>query len=191
MKFLSQTDYKIMPWKNGGGTTTEIAIYPENTDISGGAFIWRVSIADVASNGPFSRFPAYDRHIMLIAGNGMILDSGSEGKIFLDELYKPASFSGDWLIEGTLKAGPVRDFNFIAARNAVKTSSLHGQNLTDRSTFEAQAGNVIIHALKGELLAAGRVVAETESVILTQGERLDVSPLSNEAILAVAKIALK
>jgi environmental stress-induced protein Ves len=191
MLFLSPSDYKIMPWKNGGGTTTEIAIYPENTVISSGSFIWRVSIAEVASNGPFSRFPNYDRHIMLIAGNGMVLDAGSAGKIVLDRLYEPASFSGDWLIEGALKAGPVRDFNVISARKDVEGSSLNVQVLTNRAKLATQNDNLLVYLLQGELSAAGRVVAETEAIILSPNESLDFSPLAGKAILALARIALK
>jgi environmental stress-induced protein Ves len=188
MRFLNPSDYKIMPWKNGGGTTTEIAIYPDNAAISGGSFIWRVSIADVASSGPFSRFPGYDRHIMLIAGNGMVLDAGSKGKILLDRLYQPASFSGDWLVEGTLKAGPVRDFNVISARKDVRNSSLDVQIVKERSKLVAQKDNLLVYLLEGELSAASRVVAETESVILSPGESLDVAPLSSRATLVAVRI---
>lgn len=191
MKFLSPSDYKIMPWKNGGGTTTEIAIYPENTNISGGAFTWRVSIADVASNGPFSRFPGYDRHIMLIAGNGMVLNAGSEGRIVLDQRFKPASFPGDWLVEGTLKAGPVRDFNVISARESAKNSSLNVQVLRQHARLNSENDNLLVYVLDGELSAAGRVVAETESIILGLNESVDVSPVSSEASLAVVRIAFK
>ncbi len=38
-----------MPWKNGGGVTTEICVSPPS-----GAFDWRVSIATVNADGPFS-----------------------------------------------------------------------------------------------------------------------------------------
>jgi uncharacterized protein len=190
MRFLSPSDYKIMPWKNGGGMTTEIAIYPENTVVSGGAFIWRVSIADVVSDGPFSRFPGYDRHIMLLAGNGMILDAGSKGEMVLRERYRPASFSGDWLIEGSLSAGPVRDFNVIAARDHA-ASKLEVLTLTQRSRLVAQTATLLAYVLEGELSAAGRVIAETDAIVLSPGEYLDVSPLSTEAVLAVARITLK
>ena len=60
-------------------STTEIAIYPEGAGLSGAGFIWRVSIAEVAVDGPFSRFPGYDRHIMTIAGNGMMLEAEGHG----------------------------------------------------------------------------------------------------------------
>ena len=76
MHILRAPDYHLMPWKNGGGSTTEIAIYPEASSVSGVPFLWRVSIAEVTVNGPFSSFPGYDRHIMVIEGEGMRLDAG-------------------------------------------------------------------------------------------------------------------
>lgn len=45
------------PWKNGGGVTREIAAQPPGASLDG--FAWRVSVADVAQPGPFSRFPGY------------------------------------------------------------------------------------------------------------------------------------
>ncbi len=39
-------------------------------------FLWRVSIADVERDGPFSRFPGIDRTIVLLEGAGMRLRSG-------------------------------------------------------------------------------------------------------------------
>ncbi len=98
MRHLRPNDYKIMPWKNGGGTTTEIAIFPERAEL--GAFDWRVSIAEVSSEGPFSRFPGYDRTIMLLEGKGMILDAGSNGLIELREPFQPQRFPGEWSVIG-------------------------------------------------------------------------------------------
>ena len=68
MKLLPREGYKAMPWRNGGGTTMEILVAGDDP----GQFDFRVSIATVAADGPFSRFPGYQRHIMLIAGNGMV-----------------------------------------------------------------------------------------------------------------------
>src|SRR5947209_7321114 len=106
-----------MPWKNGGGSTTEIAIFPEGSGVSGERFQWRVSIADVVADGPFSRFPGYDRHIMVIEGAGMTLEVEDHGEIDLSRPFLPMSFSGDRDVQGRLNHGPVRDFNLIVARS--------------------------------------------------------------------------
>lgn len=100
-----------MTWKNGGGTTTEIATEPENA--KGHDYLWRVSIADVARDGPFSRFPGFDRVSMMISGNGLVLDAGANGTVSLETLFQPAAYSGDWMVDGRLTDGPIGNFNVI------------------------------------------------------------------------------
>src|SRR6187402_1017158 len=108
LRRLTAKDYRSMPWRNGGGTTTELVLGPEMA----GRFLYRVSIADVTSDGAFSRFAGYDRHIVLIEGAGMTLDAQAHGRVELAP-FEPHSFSGDWDVHGTLVAGAVRDFNLI------------------------------------------------------------------------------
>ncbi len=52
------------PWKNGGGVTREIVCQPPGAGLA--AFDWRVSIATIASDGPFSLFAGIDRVITLL-----------------------------------------------------------------------------------------------------------------------------
>jgi uncharacterized protein len=112
-RLLEPADYVRMPWKNGGGHTTQIAAHPEGARVD--AFDWRVSIADVATDGPFSNFPGADRTIVLVAGAGMRL-SGSGHAVELRAPWEPYAFNGDDAIDCTLIAGPVRDFNLIVRR---------------------------------------------------------------------------
>ena len=134
-----------MPWRNGGGTTTELVLGPERA----GRFLYRVSIADVATNGPFSRFAGYERHIMLIEGAGMTLDCQAHGRIELAARFEPRAFSGDWEVHGTLVAGAVRDFNLIVDRERA-SSSPHVRVLTAPETLTVAPGAIcIVHLLDG------------------------------------------
>ncbi len=137
MRHLRPEDYRVMPWKNGGGVTTEIAIYPADAGISSSGFIWRVSIAEVAIDGPFSRFPGYDRHIMTIAGKGMQLEADGHGTIDLSAIFVPREFSGDWDVDGQLIDGPVRDFNLMVAREKAK-GSLCVERLAERMRYDGR-----------------------------------------------------
>jgi len=119
VRFLDSADYTSMPWKNGGGRTTEIAAYPPGAALD--AFAWRVSIADVASDGPFSRFPGVERTIVLLDGAGMWLRSRGREKE-LRTPFEPYRFSGDDAVDCTLIAGPVRDFNAMFRRGAARGS---------------------------------------------------------------------
>lgn len=151
---LTPDDYRVMPWRNGGGKTTELAIGPEGAALDGGRFLYRVSIADVASDGPFSRFDGYDRHIMLLEGKGMTIDCGARGRIDLRAPLTAHPFDGDWDVSGALVDGPVRDFNLIVDR-ARATSSLEVRLVERPEALDCEAGDTcIIHVIEGALATA-------------------------------------
>lgn len=105
----------VTPWKNGGGSTREIACWPPEAGLND--FGWRVSIASIAAPGPFSMFPGVDRHIMLLDGDGVRLRS-QDGAIDhrLDAPCQPFAFSGDAAIDCTLLGGESSDFNVMTRR---------------------------------------------------------------------------
>lgn len=173
-----------MPWRNGGGTTTEILIAPDGAAAAGERFFYRVSIADVASDGPFSRFEGYDRHIMLLAGAGMTLDCGAHGRIELAP-SEPRSFSGDWDVIGALVGGAVRDFNLMVDR-ARATSSLSAELLDAPRWLACEPGHVcIVHVIEGALEGAGEgdtLVADAPIELVPRGA-------ASHARIAIARIA--
>jgi len=54
---LTPADVTPVPWRNGAGTTRELA----SSAGPDGGFRWRISLADLARDAPFSSFPATDR----------------------------------------------------------------------------------------------------------------------------------
>ncbi|MFF2123127.1 HutD family protein [Kitasatospora sp. NPDC058184] len=106
-------------WLNGGGVTREVAGFPVGAGLD--AFDWRVSLADVASAGPFSPFPGIDRVITLVEGAGMALTvDGTEQLV--DAPFRPFAFSGDATTDCRLLAGPVVDFNVMTRRGRVEAA---------------------------------------------------------------------
>ncbi len=116
-RVLTPVDYRQTAWKNGGGRTTEIAMHPPGTDYAG--FAWRVSVADVARDGPFSVFEGVDRILVLLQGAGLRL-AREGGALEIRAPYEPVRFAGDIAYEGSLYAGPVRDFNLMIRRRAAR-----------------------------------------------------------------------
>jgi hypothetical protein len=143
-RILHSTDYQRMPWRNGGGTTTEIwkATSPA------GEMFWRLSIADVASDGPFSEFPGIDRWIMVIQGNGMELKIDELGTKRLDRLFEPLFFPGDAKTDCRLLDGPIRDFNFMVARRFGK-GSLQVLDLAAGTYAPLGENTAAVHVLRG------------------------------------------
>ncbi|MBC8037326.1 MAG: HutD family protein [Rhizobiales bacterium] len=181
MRKFTAANYRVMPWKNGGGTTTEL--YVEGS--GGAAFLWRVSIADVAADGPFSIFAGYDRHIMAIEGSGMVLNGGPNGPIEVNPKFIPRSFSGDWSIDSRLIAGPVRDFNLMSRRESVE-SSLACIEVTESLQLGEPDVTAFAHLLQGELEVSGQKFLTGDSLLLTPGEIVRGS--SSAARLALCRV---
>lgn len=109
---LKPADGRAMPWRNGGGTTLELAVDPPGATLATG-FRWRLSSAEVASSGPFSAFPGMARCLLLLEGAGFDIDFGPRGRVELREPLEPLSFSGDWPAVATLVEGPCTDLNVM------------------------------------------------------------------------------
>lgn len=109
---LKPADGRRMPWKNGGGTTLELAVEPPGATLETG-FRWRLSSAEVRSSGPFSAFPGLDRWLLLLEGAGLGIDFGPQGQAMLTDLRLPLCFSGDWPARATLLEGPITDLNLM------------------------------------------------------------------------------
>jgi environmental stress-induced protein Ves len=174
-----------MPWKNGGGITTELMLEPK----ADGAALWRLSIAEVAKSGPFSDFSGYARTIMLIDGPGFVLDFDGHPSKRLDRRYEPFPFDGGWKTDCTLIDGPVRDFNLMAAREA-GSSSLTVAKL-ERSGIQVEAARtVVFHVLEGDASVSGRDVPQGDTLRVDE----PILPLSldarESATIAVVRIGV-
>ena len=107
------------PWKNGGGSTREIACWPPGAGFD--AFDWRVSIASIASSGPFSVFAGVDRIITLLDGDGVRLQGEGIDHRLATPLA-PFAFSGDARIDCTLLGAASSDFNVMTRRGRFRAS---------------------------------------------------------------------
>jgi environmental stress-induced protein Ves len=191
-RMLKPVDYVRMPWKNGGGQTTEIVVHPSGSTIA--EFDWRVSIADVAADGPFSRFPGVDRVLVLIGGAGMRLGTDTQAAE-LRAAYEPYAFSGDDEVACSLLAGPVRDFNLMVRRGRA-----HGRVVVvrDAAARIEPARWRVCHVAAGavECLVPGHPpvsVALDDTVVFEDegaapGGALAINPLSAGAVALVAVI---
>ena len=109
------------PWKNGGGITREIVCMPEGADLD--LFDWRISIAEVASDGPFSSFQGIDRVITLLEGAGMRLSSNDgDANHLLVKPLEPWAFPGEMGVHSTLLGDVCHDFNVMVRRQRYRTT---------------------------------------------------------------------
>ncbi|MGY0023291.1 HutD/Ves family protein [Streptomyces sp. cg35] len=116
VRLLPAADRTAVAWKNGGGVTREIAGAPQGAGT--GDFRWRVSLAEVAADGPFSAFPGVDRTLTMVEGDGMELTVGAAATL-VDSPYEPRDFAGDVPTGCRLLGGPVVNFNVMWRRDAL------------------------------------------------------------------------
>ncbi|MEV7444468.1 HutD family protein [Streptomyces sp. NPDC091204] len=120
LRLLRAAHRGATPWKNGGGVTREIAARPEGAGT--GDFAWRVSLAEVAADGPFSSFPGVDRTLTLAEGAGMDLAVAGVRHL-VDERFAPRDFAGDEPTDCRLLDGPVVNFNVMYRRSETRAQT--------------------------------------------------------------------
>lgn len=171
-----------MPWKNGLGTTTEIAVEPPGADLDG--FTWRISLAELTASGPFSRFPGVDRIILQTEGEPMELVDEGRSRHRLARLT-PHRFDGETSIHGELVT-PARDFNVMTRRGRVR-AGVGVYELARGSTVRVVAvgATQIVHALRGALTVVAGEAATLEAgdtLVVTGGAGLEVAAASGSAV---------
>lgn len=170
LRTLRSKNYTRMPWKNGGGETVEIAVFPEGATLAD--FDWRVSMATVASDGPFSIFPGIDRTLSILDGQGMTLFIEGREPILLTDKSAPLPFPADAATSATLVGGPITDLNIMTRRGIL---SHDVERVTVDGTFEiaVQGQTTLVLCASGAL---GLEVADESAAL---GER-DCSILGTE-----------
>jgi uncharacterized protein len=152
MRLIRPADHRRMTWKNGGGETREIAIFPPGAVLDD--FDWRISMARVASAGPFSLFPGIDRTLAILDGRGIRLALDGNAPVDLTAESKPIAFQGDVSASAALIAGPVADLNVMTRRGRF----IHAMT---RRRIDAPANLTIDADIALLLCAAGRVQVTT------------------------------
>lgn len=184
-RLLTPADYRTMPWKNGQGVTHEIAAERSEDDLRSGRFVWRLSRAEVGVSAPFSLFPGVDRTILLLAGDGVVLDGGDAGRHVLDRRFEPYSFPGERPLDGRLLGGPCQDFNVMVERRRARAQVTVLPVHAEPQQVTATGQTVALFALQGSLQAA---IAAQAPVVLPAGHTLIVE--SDDAPAATRDLIL-
>ena len=150
-RLIRHHDLLATPWKNGGGSTTEIALAPAGAGFDD--FDWRISLATIARSGPFSSFPGIDRSLALVDGAGVGLSFDGERRITLSPANPLVWFAGEAQVFATV--GPSNsvstDFNVMTRRERCRhqlESLAAPASLVRRSAttllFLAQGASVVL-----------------------------------------------
>lgn len=192
MRILRAADHKRMPWKNGGGVTTEIAVFPADAGLDD--FLWRVSTARVEQNGPFSTFPGVDRSLSLLEGNGITLKVQGRIPFGLTRRYEPLTFPADVPTEATLFSGPITDLNVMTRRGVyesevqlVRVAGKLSLDAADEVTLLIADGKGLSVTYGGETSALDR----GDVVLLEPGDAATMAAKRSSYVVAVAILAVE
>lgn len=111
MRTYTAADFKLMPWKNGGGTTLELFCLRNSQDET----LFRLSSASVKQDGPFSIFPNIQRILFLISGSGFNLKF-PDFDLLMSTPLSPITFEGEEVINCELLDDECTDFNIMTDR---------------------------------------------------------------------------
>ena len=153
-------DVQPRPWANGGGTTRELAVADDGA--------WRISLADVDRDGPFSVLAGRQRLLTLV--DGPVLDLRVDDEAHVVEPQRPFAFPGDATTVASVPEGPVRVLNVVVDPALVRP---HVTVLElGRSSSLPLAADQAAYALSGEaagvlLLGPGEVAGRCTVAVVT------------------------
>ncbi len=172
-------NYKTSPWKNGLGLTSEVEIFPEGSDFSKSDFLWRLSSAKIRESSSFSSFPGYDRLLVLIQGQGVLLNGNHLAPLV------PFFFQGETSIKCELVAEEVLDLGLLFKRGEV-SAKMSVETSSSELIFTKQLTFIFCiqgsFAFQGELSAPAAVVA---AMAAEQVEAMDCLKVSEPCQLQI------
>lgn len=138
---VSTWDVHPTAWKNGAGTTREIAAY--RSAGSTADFDWRISVADLTRDASFSRFPGNERTFLIASGVGVVLDINGASSVLNEG--ESITFSGEDEVGVALPDGPAIAVNLMSGR------SYHGMMrvLAVEGVHSLTAATVAVLVLQG------------------------------------------
>lgn len=148
-------EYRRERWRNQFGWTREIVrmrLSPDGRDeaVTGDDWDWRLSIAEIERDAPFSAFPGIERELVLLSGNGVRLrfDDGQAHELLPP--HDKLRFAGERAVHGELIDGPTHDFNLMWRRDRVSAELWHRPLVGPMVIFVDPRTTWAVHVLAGQ-----------------------------------------
>lgn len=177
LSLISASSYTRRLWKNGGGLTHEIA-----ADVFEGTELWRVSLATIERDGPFSDFRGYDRTIVAL-DPGVELDV--DGRRVVLERNVPFVFAGEARVVAYVRSGPTRDLNVVTLRDEF----LHDMEIvTSPQRFVLDEDEIaFVYAIEGTAAANGLACTAGDTLVFDGEEAVDVTTAACAAVIRITE----
>ncbi|NOT86858.1 MAG: HutD family protein [Lysobacter sp.] len=160
LQLIPAHEYRRERWRNGFGWTREILRSPE----AGDDWDWRLSIAEIERDGPFSSFPGIERELVLLHGHGVRLrfDDGEVREV--EPPHGRVRFAGERVVSGELIDGTTHDFNLMWRRDRIDAELWHRPLVGSMVLFVEPGEEWVVHVLSGRALAIDAVNRVTASM---------------------------
>jgi environmental stress-induced protein Ves len=182
MRIIRAADHQVMPWKNGGGQTAEIAVFPADSALAD--FGWRVSMATVASDGPFSVFEGIDRTLTVLEGAGLGLTIDGQAAVTLTAQSAPLFFAADAATDSSLVDGTVTDLNVMTRRGRY-THSVRRFDVEREASLTISASTTLIFCASGGLDVESQTLSRFDAIILENAQILDLRSHDRASLIVI------
>lgn len=135
-KLIHPSDFREMPWANGGGTTFEIFRGVGLNAVEDDSWDWRLSMARIEKDGPFSSLPGIDRMFVSLGPDDIAMTIDEEESVV--RALDLRAFAGEASVSTTLLRGATTDLNLMGRRDRVMLSCQVGAG-----RFDVMPGDVV------------------------------------------------
>lgn len=169
MRIIRKSEFIEGRWRNGMGVSWDIASHPAAAGTPD--FGWRLAIARIDADVPFSHYPDVDRVFTLIDGQGLDLDFDGGRTLAVDQLFVPHPYACDVETFCRLRNGPCRALNLFLRRGQWTAAV---DILSSRADI-THPGPILLFALAGgpevnfETLAEGDAAIAADHVTVEAG----------------------
>lgn len=177
IKIYKSEDFTPSRWT--GGTTTQLAIFPQDADYVKRNFIWRLSTATCdLEETTFSKLPDYDRVLMVLKGD-VVLAHQDVRVTRLGELEQDR-FDGGYI---TKSFGKITDYNLMTAKGNkgyldVIELTAESRELEFEQDEELEHFDVTFYCRDGY----ATITAGTETFMLMPGQQMVASFANGEDV---------
>ena len=188
-RLIQYASLRPTPWKNGGGVTTELAMSPPGAGLDD--FDWRVSLATISQDGPFSIFPGIDRTLALVDGDGVLLDFGDE-RVVLSPSEPLVEFAGEDPVHATVHGQSTLDFNVLTRRGRYR-HRIEPFVVCGSVPLPRRSGTTLVFLADGESLSVGsareRLALVRYDLLVLDGEQAWTLESAQATVFVVDLIA--
>lgn len=182
LRIIRSTGYPVRPWKNGGGTTRDIVVSPPGASLDD--FDWRLSLAQVDRDGPFSRFDNVDRTLVLLSGAMTLHEQHRRIDLIRNE---PVAFEGERAIAATLAGGSTLDFNVMTRRGRARHVVRHEIFYKPTTVTATDASTIVLFALESGLNVGGESLDVHDTAVIS-AQSVAVATSAEKAAALVVEI---